>query len=143
MKRARLFGGFVIVAILIVSWVVSSRIFPPSYGAFVGQNQDCYSKIADACDELRARMPSSLTNGSKLRPDVAALPAALSTFRPAFLRVSTNRVVISVGVGRDGYGIIWEREGPQSWVLKASGEEGGSQPLYIRENQWSTILTNR
>ena len=94
----------------------------PSYLSFIEQNSAYYARIAAACEEVRIRTPVELANGLKIFPDRISLPTALRELHPDYLRVSTNRVFVSVGVGRGSYGVAWQPVGISSWELRSYAE---------------------
>ena len=96
----------------------------PSYRSFIARDRNYYARIADACEELRTHAAPSGADGRKLLPADVALPGPIRSLHPEYLRVSTNRVSIAVGVGRNGYGVIWEHfdSTPAWWRLTAVSE---------------------
>jgi hypothetical protein len=101
---------------------LSSCSRSPSYLSFVGRDQGFYEHIADACDELRTNTPPGLADGSRMAVDRLSLPEPLRDLHPDYLRVATNRVFISIGVGRGSYGIAWQPAGVSSWELRTYAE---------------------
>ena len=94
----------------------------PSYLAFVGRERGFYEKIADGCSELHTTAPPALVDGSRIPPDRISLPAAIRDLHPDYLRLTTNRVFISIGVGRGSYGVAWQPGGSSSWELRTYAE---------------------
>jgi hypothetical protein len=98
---------------------------PASYLGFINQDQSYYHKIAEACAEIESRTPTNVLDGRKISASALTLPPLLKELHPTYLRVTTNRVYVSVGVGRGSYSIAWLRgfSGQPFWELRATGED--------------------
>lgn len=106
---------------LAVLWTAScSR--SPSYLSFIGQDEPFYRRVAAACEEARTNTSAAVADGRKISSDRLDLPAAIRDLHPDYVRISTNRVFLSVGGGRGGYGVAWERAGGSSWQLTTYAE---------------------
>ena len=101
---------------------VNSCSQSPSYLGFVGRDQGFYERVADACDELRTNTPAGFADGSRITAHRLLLPEAIRDLHPDYLRVATNRIFISIGVGRGSYGIAWQPAGVSSWELRTYAE---------------------
>jgi hypothetical protein len=111
-------AGLVVVALL------GSCTPSPSYRTFISQNEAYYKRIADACDSLRTNTAAGRADGNKISPASMSVPDALLALNPAYYRITTNRVFISIGVGRGSYGIAWERSqiNASVWELRTYAE---------------------
>ena len=96
---------------------------PPSYHGFIEKDQQYYASIGNACDELRTHVARNIPDGQDLSSEIS-LPPALQSLHPSYLRVSSNRVFMTVGVDRGSYSVIWK--GVEStwpvWQLSVSAE---------------------
>ena len=117
MKISSGFAGVALLAALCLSSCSES----PSYLSFTHRDQTYYQSIAEACDAVRQNTPLSAADGNKISPDSSSLPAVLRDLHPDYFRVTTNRVFMSIGVGRGSYGIAWQRAGA-SWELRTYAE---------------------
>jgi hypothetical protein len=98
---------------------------PMSYLSFNNRDSDYYKKIADSCDELLRTAPATVLDGRELHANDIHLPLSLKALRPDFLSLTTNRVYISVGVGRGAYGIAWQKSHDlnSDWELRTYAED--------------------
>jgi hypothetical protein len=97
---------------------------PPSYLDFTQRDQMYYKAFAKACELVRQHPGSAPIDGSKVSPDSVPLPDILRDLHPAYLRLSPQRIFISIGVGRGAYGIAWQRQeiNPSVWELRTYAE---------------------
>jgi len=105
----------------------------PSYLKFINQDPAYHAEIADGCEELRGKPIAGSGDGRKVTIDDQLLPSKLKELHADYYRVSTNRVFISIGVGRGSYGIAWQpaetdtgepvrKEGSEVWELRTYAE---------------------
>ena len=104
------------IAILLALVVVTTIWFgelpgAPSYLRFMARDGRYYERIADACDELLANVPAGASDGHQIPPANLPLPPALVKLHADYFRITTNRVFLSIGVGRGSYGIAWQVTG--------------------------------
>lgn len=94
----------------------------PSYLSFIGRDAAFYSRVAGACEEVRTNAPGAIADNRKISPEGLTLPTVLRDLHPDYLRITTNRVFLSFGVGRGAYGVAWEPAGGSSWKLTTYAE---------------------
>jgi len=113
------------------------------YLRFMGKDQRYYSDLARACDLVLQQHPLG-TNATTLPivdSDVPyvfiripghdrSLPRIIRDLDPESVIVSSNRVHISVGVGRGGFGITWEPHDGSHWGI-VTYAEGLVRGVYV------------
>ena len=119
----------------------------PSYLSFTGRDKDYYADVANACEYVRNHTPPALSDGELILPNHLSLPAVLKRLHPEYLRVTTNRVYMSIGSpGRGSYGIAWapgDFDSSTTWELRTYAENL-EKVLYTRTEfklgspQWPT-----
>jgi hypothetical protein len=108
----------------LVAAALTGCLGPPSYRGFIEKDQPYFASIGNAFDELRTHAPRNAADGREPLPNEISLPPALQSLHPSYLRVSTNRVFMMVGVGPGAYSVIWrpvESTWP-TWQLSVSAE---------------------
>ncbi|HWW02717.1 MAG TPA: hypothetical protein VNZ64_23660 [Candidatus Acidoferrum sp.] len=95
----------------------------PSYLNLIGRDEAFYSRVASACEDARTNTPATIADNRKISPEGLALPAVLRDLHPDYLRITTNRVFLSFGVGRGAYNVVWEQAGGSSWKLTTYAED--------------------
>ena len=86
----------------------------------MGRSDAYFQDFANACDNLAVEA----TNTWRAPGNSLSLPPILRKLNAEFVEISTNRVFIGVGIGRAGYGIIWEQDDsdPALWELRTNAE---------------------
>jgi hypothetical protein len=92
----------------------------PSFNSFVRHDTKYYAEFARECDSLIARTSAP----RRVRGDEEGLPTLLRGLHVPWIELDTNRVSISTGEGRGGYGILWgpSSRNPALWELSAGAE---------------------
>lgn len=106
-----------------------------SYLRFVEKDTAYYRQFADGCDLLLQKHPigtndwvmrhgyRSPENSIQLSGNDASLPKIIRALHPENIVISSNRVFVGVGVGRGGFGIVWEQDsGTNGWSLQTFAE---------------------
>jgi hypothetical protein len=95
-------------------------------------DHEYYSKLATECDEILGQIPSTLADGRKIPPD-AVKEIMIRHLHPEYIRVTHDRVLVAIGVGRGGYNISWKRfpGAIPGGELRVDSESGG-RSLYMR-----------
>jgi hypothetical protein len=131
--------------VVLAGFIYFGPLGPASpYHRFHNQQRDYYSGLARACDTILKQHPNFTrhTEASKERrylwfdendvvwdmtritPNDPSLPHAVQGLSPDEILLAPNRVFIGFGVGRVGWGIIWEQDDTQTnrWRLQTNGD---------------------
>jgi len=137
-------------------WVRSS--WPETYGGFRKRDISYYNDLADACEQLRSRLPASITNipsdlipygggtsdeirdlqwqfhKRKINGDDQSLPLLIRAMKADYVEFNSDRVFISFGVGRMAWAIIWAQhfDDDSLWELETNGD-GYRQTVFSRK----------
>jgi hypothetical protein len=115
-----------LLAAMFAAWcyVVWFRSPMANYGRFLSHSSEYYAEVSRACSELIKNDRSETGAVQGISGNSEQLPPVLRGLYADAFEVQTNRVFISVGAGRAGYGIIWEQNtlDPSVWELKTDAE---------------------
>jgi hypothetical protein len=123
------------VGVIILGVCLLLRALQSDYLRFTGRSADYYREFAAACELLLQQHPIGTNDwaykhGHKLPQNAIQLPRKdptvpkiIRALGPEDIILSSNRVHIAVGVGRGGFGIVWEQDrGESGWSLRTYAE---------------------
>jgi hypothetical protein len=127
--------GILIVVVVLGGLFLLLYSLQSRYLRFVGKDSAYFRQFAEACDLLLQQHPVGTNdwvylsgglppeNSIQLSGRDPSVPKVIRALDPERIIISSNRVWIGVGVGRGGFGIIWEQDRPpDGWGLHTSGE---------------------
>jgi hypothetical protein len=120
-KKLILLAAAMIAAFVCYDWYLKN---PPSYLAFrFHRSEKYYSRFADACTELIARVGKGQTNDYRIEGNDSRLPSTIKNARPTYLNVTKDRVQVVFELAAS-YGVVWDREevDPKDWRLTIFGD---------------------
>ena len=153
--RSRIATIIGVIVIIVATALVVSCERSAGYRDFLNHDQSYYTQVAEACNNLLARLPPGSTNKAaewKIRGDDTSLRPILRELHATQIRVlssfidGTNYyaggVSMAFGVSKDGWAIVWERNdygnGNTPWELYLSDEGGQKIVFSTREPAWQT-----
>jgi hypothetical protein len=96
------------------------RLLKSNYLRFMeDKGQTYYSEFARACDSVLAQHPLGTNEFIRISGADSSLPKIIRDLEPSRVTISSNRVHLVVGVGRDGFGVSWEQDEAQTnvWAI--------------------------
>lgn len=131
--RFIVFSAYVVFLVLSTLLVGINYSLNRGYYDFLSRDQNYYTKVAKACNELLLQ-PKPSSGVLELQGDDKLVPPILRDFHPRkifsnfFSDENKNYVGIEVGVSRSGFGISWGRSdhGNDMWELSIVGDSGGT-----------------